>query len=93
MLLGLFALLFVISLSAYHWSAKSGQPVVEKESVYTWHKYNEAGDQELFPAVTFVGTAQEAEDEFECPQGEAVICARAYDGMTPLDIYVRKTNP
>lgn len=92
MLLGLFALLFVISLSAYHWSGKKTKPAVQ-ENQYTWHKYNEAGDQELVPAVTFFGTAEEAEEEFDCLEGSLVICARAYNGVTPLNIYVLKSTP
>lgn len=88
---GFFAVVLVLSLSAYHWSAKLSNPVA-KQTDYTWYKYNQAGDQELFPAVTFYGTATEAAQEFDCPDGATVICARAYDGTTPLDIYVLK-NP
>ena len=91
LILGTFALLLVVSLSA--WSLVNKPTPAAKETNYTWHKYNQAGDQELFPAVTFYGTDEEAEDEFECPEGLSVICARAYDGATPLDIYITKSNP
>lgn len=59
---------------------------------YVWHKYNAAGNAELSPIVTYVGTAAGAKTAFGCPDGSSVNCARAYDlEGNPLDIYVKKS--
>lgn len=91
-LFGLFAVLFVISLSAFHnFSSKKEKTTLQN---YVWHKYNNAGTTELVPAVTFTGTDEEARTEFGCPEDNEVICARAYnDQGVPLDIYILKPAP
>lgn len=90
-LLAVFALLFVISLSAFHHNTSKKETA--KPDVYTWHKYNNAGTAELVPAVTMTGTAEEARLEFGCEESTETICARAYNGSTPLEIYILKPNP
>ena len=91
-LLGLFALLFVVSLSAWHMVGKT-KTAKENLTEYTWHKYNEEGTAEIVPAVTFFGTAVDAQEEFECPEGTGRYCARAYNGQTALNIYIDKPQP
>ena len=92
LLLGLFALMFVISLSAFHHmnSKKENQA----QQSLTWHKYNTAGNAELVPAVIFVGTEAQARTEFDCPEASQTICARAYDDEgLPTSRYILKANP
>ncbi|TWI83257.1 hypothetical protein IQ13_1365 [Lacibacter cauensis] len=92
LLLGIFALLFVISLSAWHLVNKP-KPAA-KETVYTWHKYNTAGTAELSPAVVYTGSDVQARNFFGCPEDNETICARAYDEEgQPLDIYIMKALP
>lgn len=92
LLLGFFALMFVISLSAFHQMNSKKEKQAQQSLI--WHKYNNAGTAELVPAVTFTGTAGQARTEFSCPEDDETICARAYndEGM-PLNIYILKANP
>ncbi|MBK8088099.1 MAG: hypothetical protein IPK31_09185 [Chitinophagaceae bacterium] len=92
LLLGLFALMFVISLSAFHHmnSKKENKAALS----FTWHKYMNDGSAELVPAVTFTGTEAQARIEFGCPEDDDIICARAYDDEgTPQSLYILKANP
>lgn len=92
LLLGLFALMFVISLSAFH--HMNSKKESQAQQTLIWHKYNNAGTAELVPAVTFTGTAAQARTEFGCPEDDETICARAYnDEGVGLSIYILKSNP
>lgn len=91
-LLGILAIAFAISLSAFT-TVKNKTTTVSPQASYTWHKYNAAGTAELVPAVTFNGTDLGARQAFNCPEADETICARAYNGSTPLDIYILKANP
>lgn len=93
LLLGIFAVLFVLSLSAWHITTTKTKPATKSLTEYTWHMYNVEGTEELVPAVTFFGTAIEAQEEFECPEGTGRYCARAYNGQTALNIYIEKPQP
>lgn len=88
----MFALLFVVSLSA--WSLVHKPTAPAKTTSYTWHKYNSAGTAELVPTVPFTGSDVQARDFFGCPEDNETICARAYDEEgQPLDIYIMKALP
>lgn len=90
LLLGLFALLFVVSLSA--WSLVHKPKPAAKATTITWHKYNAAGNAELVPTVPYTGSASAAKNFFDCPDGEEAICARGYDEEgQPLDLYIMKS--
>ncbi|HET6994906.1 MAG TPA: hypothetical protein VFI06_07980 [Chitinophagaceae bacterium] len=59
---------------------------------FVWHKYNPAGNAELIPTVTYIGTAAAASVAFGCPEGSSVFCGRAYDFEgTALDLYIKKS--
>lgn len=89
---GLLVIAVAITLSAFTYETDHKATSLTQMS-YTWHKYNNAGTAELVPAVTFTGSDLGARQAFNCPEADETICARAYNGSTPLDIYILKPIP
>lgn len=88
-LLGIFALVMAIGFSAF--TVNSSNTSNQNEPVYRWHQYNSAGTAELSPVVELIGTATEARDAFDCPEGTSVNCARAYEmDQTRTDFFIKK---
>lgn len=90
-LMGIIAIVLAITFSAFTTSVN--KKVNLNKQTFTWHKYNAAGTAELSPIVSFTGDASQAKDQFQCPDGNTVKCARAYNAVgNPLDVFIMKIS-
>ena len=87
--LGIVAIVLALGFSAF--TTMDRKVTKSGSQSFIWHKYNPAGTAELSPTVWFEGTIEEASAYFQCPEGNSVFCARAYDVTIPLDYYIVKS--